>query len=127
MTSPPREGPAGSSPRVRGKQHRTMVAPGVSGLIPARAGKTQRRGRGLGASRAHPRACGENLRAPDGLRTRRGSSPRVRGKPNSAAWCPSPGWLIPARAGKTRERAVGVVGAEAHPRVCGENPLSSTS
>ena len=51
---------AGSSPRVRGKLH--QVAPPLARvrLIPARAGKTGGGRARCTASRAHPRACGEN-------------------------------------------------------------------
>ena len=70
----------GSSPRVRGKPHKRVLAHFVVRLIPARAGKTF-----LGINRraqlsAHPRACGENVghvvQSLGGV----GSSPRVRGK-----------------------------------------------
>ena len=56
---------AGSSPRMRGKLFDCHVALSFLGLIPAHAGKTSRTMGPLSASRAHPRACGENrLSAP---------------------------------------------------------------
>ena len=55
------------------------------------------------------------------LRLDRGSSPRVRGKPHTAAKPISKFGLIPARAGKTGAAAPGRVSRAAHPRACGEN------
>ena len=75
----------GSSPRVRGKRPCDEASPLQDGLIPARAGKTrlyQSHSTHLGA---HPRACGENERLIDEHVARRGSSPRVRGKPHRAS------------------------------------------
>ena len=96
-------GPAhpGSSPRVRGKQHRGRPILTRRGLIPACAGKTVR------VRHPHPSALG--------------SSPRVRGKRvEEGAQCVV-GGLIPACAGKTRQWWPGDCPPRAHPRVCGEN------
>ena len=51
----------GSSPRGRGKPHGARLAPGVSGLIPAWAGKTCKSNPYVLGVRAHPRVGGENL------------------------------------------------------------------
>ena len=72
---------SGSSPRVRGKLQRVAVVVDPLGLIPARAGKTGSRAASIGATLAHPRACGENALSDMGAYTGDGSSPRVRGKP----------------------------------------------
>ena len=71
--------------------------------------------------RAHPRVCGEN-----GLRVCfyhrvRGSSPRVRGKPQQNTRPNRPTRLIPACAGKTQATHLRGLSSAAHPRVCGEN------
>ncbi|EFW09831.1 hypothetical protein HMPREF9005_1190 [Actinomyces sp. oral taxon 178 str. F0338] len=50
----------GSSPRVRGKQHFSLLQTHICRLIPARAGKTAGHRRPTSYYRAHPRACGEN-------------------------------------------------------------------
>ena len=50
----------GSSPRVRGKLRGRVGTHLHAGLIPARAGKTNRSTGGTNSSWAHPRACGEN-------------------------------------------------------------------
>ena len=93
----------------------------VRWLIPARAGKTGRRASWSRCSGAHPRACGENLRAGPRRVGRGGSSPRVRGKlPVLRLQFPGAG-LIPARAGKTPWSNPARRCGGAHPRACGEN------
>ena len=51
--------------------------------------------------RAHPRACGENMKKLKADEKRFGSSPRVRGKQKNHESHAGRGRLIPARAGKT--------------------------
>ena len=70
----------GSSPRVRGKRASVRFLCSADRLIPARAGKTSCARRRLSASRAHPRACGENPMGWGVGAAACGSSPRVRGK-----------------------------------------------
>ena len=91
----------GSSPRVRGKRPRGIPHRHPRGLIPARAGKTAPTRRRSNGSRAHPRACGENIGPGRSRRRARSSSPRVRGKRASSDRVRQPVGLIPARAGKT--------------------------
>ena len=115
----------GSSPRVRGKRPRLRSCTHCPGLIPACAGKTSERSRSLRRSRAHPRVCGENFiprprAAPFG-----GSSPRVRGKLHGALDETSYSGLIPACAGKTQSERSHLGALWAHPRVCGENAIST--
>ena len=111
----------GSSPRVRGKPLRADRLREPRGLIPARAGKTGRRGYALRAYPAHPRACGENTECLDDLASDQGSSPRVRGKRRTVRPRRRLTRLIPARAGKTVPREGAAQGDGAHPRACGEN------
>ena len=74
------------------------------GLIPARAGKTEREhGRCLSVW-AHPRAGGENRLSGLGASLSVGSSPRGRGKHSEVQASPLCVRLIPARAGKTYRR-----------------------
>ena len=54
-----------------------------------------------------------------------GSSPRVRGKPETRSYPPSTPRLIPARAGKTPTSSATAPGGRAHPRACGENTTSA--
>ena len=113
---------SGSSPRVRGKLRPHHWHGDLGRLIPARAGKTPRRRRPPDAGRAHPRACGENVRWTSQADREGGSSPRVRGKLPGAGHHHRRAGLIPARAGKTSVGIPTFPGGEAHPRACGENP-----
>ena len=91
----------GSSPRVRGKLAGMGDVVEASGLIPARAGKTTTCAWHSSNWWAHPRVCGENLKNNSMNAATAGSSPRVRGKPQSTRYrCGGLG-LIPACAGKT--------------------------
>ena len=111
----------GSSPRVRGK-HSYLVAVRVPfGLIPACAGKTERRLPVARECQAHPRVCGENRWRDAVVLILKGSSPRVRGKHYVRWVCFVCLGLIPACAGKTVGLCVFHFHRSAHPRVCGEN------
>ena len=112
----------GSSPRGRGKRSSFSVSCRPIRLIPAWAGKT---GTGCGAcsrGRAHPRVGGENRQALAQLDAAGGSSPRGRGKRQLPTKVVYARGLIPAWAGKTRQRVNCVTFGWAHPRVGGENP-----
>ena len=96
------------------------------GLIPARAGKTQRRRSACAVRGAHPRAGGENEAGDEKGATFEGSSPRGRGKRQQDRDAQAASRLIPARAGKTSLRSVTATPTAAHPRAGGENgPLPS--
>ena len=115
-------GERGSSPRVRGKrpeprpgfsrlrliparagkQERRSRSPRGARLIPARAGKTTWTASGGRGTAAHPRVCGENEVSVRRCASGEGSSPRVRGKRYDAAPRQGLRRLIPACAGKTR-------------------------
>ena len=114
---------AGSSPRVRGKQHVDEIAVEKQRLIPACAGKTSDLVRTESELGAHPRVCGENSRTVRSLNSVTGSSPRVRGKPCPLIPITIHGGLIPACAGKTERPGRCASHSGAHPRVCGENPI----
>ena len=120
--SSPRLIGAGSSPRWRGKL--TLDDPGhvMRGLIPALAGKTAPRWSHPARRAAHPRAGGENLTLGMSDSVDKGSSPRWRGKHRTGDRLISTLRLIPALAGKTRERRQVSRGSRAHPRAGGENP-----
>ena len=117
----------GSSPRVRGKPRGRPRTVAGGRLIPACAGKTPRARRAHGRPAAHPRVCGENAVEGEDRARQWGSSPRVRGKLAAQAHNLGLGRLIPACAGKTGAGVGSVMGIPAHPRVCGENPLTSSS
>ena len=111
----------GSSPLTRGKHQPSRSHRHQPGLIPAHAGKTRHRGRGLVVSRAHPRSRGENSLIPWELLAAHGSSPLTRGKPDRVAHLPHRVGLIPAHAGKTPTPRSARSSATAHPRSRGEN------
>ena len=92
---------AGSSPRMRGKRGNSVRLSPAFGLIPAHAGKTLPGAQRSRSGRAHPRACGENIKTLRQTGACGGSSPRMRGK-LFYSW-------------STIEDHV------AHPRACGEN------
>ena len=115
----------GSSPLTRGK-------PGVSGdghwfvrLIPAHAGKTVDVAVSFSGSPAHPRSRGENSERSGSQSFFGGSSPLTRGKRTDKSAYLNELRLIPAHAGKTRDRHWTVRSPVAHPRSRGENPISS--
>ena len=58
-----------------------------------------------------------------GKQADRGSSPRVRGKPDRLLAYRDHRRLIPARAGKTLHLTHSAPAPLAHPRACGENPV----
>ena len=72
---------------------------------------------------AHPRVCGENASSGKSQLTKKGSSPRVRGKPGKRSFNGGRCGLIPACAGKTQRSTSSNSRLRAHPRVCGENLL----
>ena len=114
----------GSSPRVRGKLKPWMIRSRAWGLIPARAGKTAWTMAAPRAAAAHPRACGENGLVHCHPTEAPGSSPRVRGKLGLRRPAHARVGLIPARAGKTCVVIVIALLYRAHPRACGENPMT---
>ena len=113
--------PSGSSPLTRGKRRSRRSAVTRRGLIPAHAGKTLRHARSAQIAGAHPRSRGENVRPWHAGRSRGGSSPLTRGKPDSRTWHYVDSGLIPAHAGKTLSATSSQCVDWAHPRSRGEN------
>ena len=111
----------GSSPRGRGKRKRLHRCLACSGLIPAWAGKTFPDYSEGHLRRAHPRVGGENVISPFAIASRKGSSPRGRGKRLFRILVSRARRLIPAWAGKTSFITIDTGMPWAHPRVGGEN------
>ena len=111
----------GSSPLARGTLSARCPVQTAIGLIPARAGNTNRLHRKRNRSRAHPRSRGEHCNGVHLNLAKQGSSPLARG----TRYCPGyPGWpvgLIPARAGNTRSPCCAIKPLWAHPRSRGEH------
>ena len=91
----------GSSPRGRGKLSWNRCWKRARRLIPAWAGKTNRRSSSTRCRWAHPRVGGENARSAAEAWMHAGSSPRGRGKPLPRPTKCLRRRLIPAWAGKT--------------------------
>ncbi len=91
----------GSSPLVRGKPVNAIANRSGIGLIPAGAGKTNRKRGFIRRQTAHPRWCGENQHTIDINSMELGSSPLVRGKHLLIEGRNAAAGLIPAGAGKT--------------------------
>ena len=115
----------GSSPRGRGKPAGPSRPASKPGLIPAWAGKTPQLHLQPARCAAHPRVGGENMRLRLSRPVDTGSSPRGRGKPAGPSRPASKPGLIPAWAGKTPQLHLQPARCAAHPRVGGENTLST--
>ena len=115
----------GSSPRVRGKVISPAAAPVPDGIIPAGAGKSQAASVSGANIGDHPRGCGEKFDFIEQLHTRKGSSPRVRGKACSAGQGRLRVGIIPAGAGKSHGVRRRGSSSWDHPRGCGEKSSPS--
>ena len=113
----------GSPPRVRGKLQQGGGVSHQAGITPACAGKTIMFLYLAIFSGDHPRVCGENWSRERPSWRRRGSPPRVRGKPFPDAETGRDERITPACAGKTSLKLIALPLSEDHPRVCGENQL----
>ena len=94
-------------------------------ITPACAGKTCPCRSTYSHTEDHPRVCGENLQILTKVTILSGSPPRVRGKPAKVTKNGTDVRITPACAGKTFSILSEICGEEDHPRVCGENFLSS--
>ena len=120
----------GSSPRVRGRREYAFINPWFEGLIPACAGQTPAEIASNVGLRAHPRVCGADPPASTRTWVRRGSSPRVRGRPHHGGVKAGARRLIPACAGQTSFAVVGSSYTQgSSPRVRGRpaTPATTTS
>ena len=111
----------GTSPRMRGKRRPASAHPRPNRNIPAYAGKTLSTIFSTFSITEHPRVCGENASGDSISHSAKGTSPRMRGKPeycfDYVFWPRN----IPAYAGKTRTHTDWWRTTQEHPRVCGEN------
>ena len=106
---------------MRGKHERKEAQIRAARITPAGAGKTTMYETRNAKNEDHPRRCGENALAAALQASYSGSPPQVRGKlfPCFAIICGIR--ITPAGAGKTTAQSRVQVGAEDHPRRCGEN------
>ena len=112
---------AGSSPLKRGKRLGERLGKERARLIPAHAGKTQRRAYPPPEPGAHPRSRGENAYFDWVATIDEGSSPLTRGKHMCRERLRAGRGLIPAHAGKTSASTPVGSASRAHPRSRGEN------
>ncbi len=106
----------GSSPLARGLHLDLLGGLVVDGIIPARAGFTDRRPGCPVAPEDHPRSRGVYTCAPTRAAMRSGSSPLARGLPGGGVVGVLDGGIIPARAGFTRAPPPGRRCDPDHPR-----------
>ena len=91
----------GSPPRVRGKETLGRCCETISGITPARAGKSSYREGSAPPGWDHPRACGEKVDCRLERLPHSGSPPRVRGKAFMQTKRAKTKGITPARAGKS--------------------------
>ena len=111
----------GSSPRMRGTRGKIERHALRRGIIPAHAGNTIMMGMASLMSRDHPRACGEHRPISQSGIPERGSSPRMRGTPESYRSRSKLSGIIPAHAGNTFDTWGIAICPRDHPRACGEH------
>ena len=123
--SPPASrSPSGSSPRMRGTRPDDCKSFKPLRFIPAYAGNTRPRTPRRSTSTAHPRVCGEHMRARSRPLPGAGSSPRMRGTPRALNTNDNGSRFIPAYAGNTYRWNTKRSTSTVHPRVCGEHAAS---
>ena len=115
-----RFGSVGSSPRVRGEGRGEVCMEAPGGIIPAGAGRRERRSRSRCATRDHPRGCGEKMISSLRVVRPSGSSPRVRGEGLLCAFGEALRGIIPAGAGRRPLLTSDSRLPFNHPRGCGE-------
>ena len=114
----------GSSPLARGGPLNALASRVADGLIPARAGRTERIAVAVPPPRAHPRSRGADSLLERLVGIDQGSSPLARGGRPLRDGIPHRWGLIPARAGRTPADPVRHLGARAHPRSRGADSLN---
>ena len=112
----------GSSPRMRGTRLSTSNGGTWTRIIPAHAGNSTTPAPEPRGRPDHPRACGELRDARLLNRPNSGSSPRMRGTPETDVLARILGRIIPAHAGNSLDSTDSRMDDPDHPRACGELP-----
>ncbi len=111
-------------PRACGERPRPANTSQVAQwFIPARAGNAVWGIYSNRGSAVHPRACGERTLHASSAALHAGSSPRVRGTPNTSKEALILNRFIPARAGNARLYFCRLLQKSVHPRACGERRI----
>ena len=113
----------GSSPRMRGAPGERGRGAGGQRIIPADAGSTMPIHASSPLCWDHPRGCGEHPLVQNVRVGQIGSSPRMRGAPQTAPDDRLGRGIIPADAGSTSQYYLRANTYEDHPRGCGEHPM----
>ena len=111
----------GSSPRMRGARIEKLGTGKADRIIPADAGSTKLNDRNYSVNGDHPRGCGEHNSWVVRMHWNPGSSPRMRGAPQTPVRLRSLIRIIPADAGSTACRNTLCQKTKDHPRGCGEH------
>ena len=114
----------GSSPRVRGTGLTAPPQECLPRIIPACAGNRSEYLLLHESERDHPRVCGEQSQPRTRRRSRRGSSPRVRGTASMLTVRSAEEGIIPACAGNRVMLFMKSGKDWDHPRVCGEQTFT---
>ena len=117
----------GSSPLARGPQCAYHSMDARDGLIPARAGTTDRKCCDALILGAHPRSRGDHKNTLPQTIKGQGSSPLARGPHAGAGFIEHTRGLIPARAGTTAALPFCVPQTWAHPRSRGDHTIDAIS
>ena len=110
----------GSSPRVRGTDHRRVPHKTIDRFIPACAGNRGHHRISAQPLPVHPRVCGEQNPFYNVTPLLTGSSPRVRGTDYKTRHAVAATRFIPACAGNRLRNVPKQASGAVHPRVCGE-------
>ena len=113
--------PFGSPPRVWGKHLHGGHHQHCERFTPTRVGKTGGARTQTAMTTVHPHACGENIVITPRQQMRRGSPPRVWGKPAWGLHCQARRRFTPTRVGKTWLAGATPPRSSVHPHACGEN------
>ena len=106
---------------MRGARKARLVVLMPLRIIPAYAGSTRRMRTRSSMPQDHPRVCGEHGSGQMIDAASMGSSPRMRGAPESAVPDHQAVRIIPAYAGSTPTSQARGTPPRDHPRVCGEH------
>ena len=106
---------------MRGTPTYQATASFSKGIIPAYAGNTTKQTLKGVLDKDHPRVCGEHPFIASSTALAMGSSPRMRGTPQTPPKTALNDGIIPAYAGNTTYRSNDPQTGRDHPRVCGEH------
>ena len=112
---------------MRGKVFSEAVSAKVVRITPAYAGKRQAIYHRCGATKDHPRLCGEKFRPLSTSRLHLGSPPPMRGKVGHHRKCIQRPGITPAYAGKSFVFLKSRPPTRDHPRLCGEKQWHTVS